>query len=131
MTKKYIFLKSTQTVQFVINIVLSEKIMSTVKITYKSSLPKADGCHHDLVNCCGMSMSQLPQICSVCHNHSPVGSSFMFVRKITWQVPHVEQEVPTHPEHLSSCLVFSHFNEAINTRFVVFIVSSNNLPVNI
>jgi hypothetical protein len=46
-----------------------------------------------------------PQICSTCHKHFPVLSSFMtchmFVTRLTWRVPLVEQKLLTLLEHLS------------------------------
>jgi hypothetical protein len=52
-----------------------------------------------------------PQKCSTCRKHFPVLSSFMtyhrVLTRLTRQVPLVEQELPTLPEHLSSFPVFS------------------------
>jgi len=42
-----------------------------------------------------------PQICSVCRNYNPVLSSFMTLSRVTWRVPHVEQELSTLLEYLS------------------------------
>jgi len=49
-------------------------------------------------------------ICSTCHIHFPVLSSWLitvFVSRLTPRVVLVEQELPTLPEHLSSPPVFS------------------------
>ena len=43
----------------------------------KSSLRKCNGRHNDVVNCYGIFMWQWPPICSICHKHFPVISSFM------------------------------------------------------
>jgi hypothetical protein len=65
-----------------------------------------------------------PQICSTCRKHFPVLSSFMtchmFVTRLTWRVPLVEQKLLTLLEHLSSSLVF---NGVRVTRSLVLYVS--------
>jgi hypothetical protein len=50
-----------------------------------------------------------PRICSVCHNHHLVLSWLItwFVTRVTQWVPHVEQELLTLPEYLSSTPLFS------------------------
>ena len=44
-------------------------------------------------------------ICSVCRNHNPVLSSFMTYHRETWWVPHVDQELLSLPEHMSTLIV--------------------------
>ena len=49
-----------------------------------------------------------PWICSTCLKHFPILSSFTgFVTRLTRRVPLVEQELSTHPEHLSASPIFS------------------------
>ena len=49
-----------------------------------------------------------PWICSTCLKHFPILSSFTgFVTRLTRRVPLVEQELPTHPEHLSASPIVS------------------------
>jgi hypothetical protein len=62
-----------------------------------------------------------PLHCSVCHNHNLVLSSLItwFVTRVTQWVPHVEQELLTLPEYLSSPPIFSGVCIA---RYLVFCV---------
>ena len=63
-----------------------------------------------LRNCMEYLCHKWPRICSTCCKHFPVLSSFMtitgFVTRLTRQVPLVQQELLTLPEHLSSPPVF-------------------------
>jgi hypothetical protein len=60
------------------------------------------------------------RISTVCRSHNATLFSFMsgFVTNVTRRVSLVEQEIPTHPEHLSSPWFFVGF---------VFLISSNDM----
>ena len=45
---------------------------------------------HDLFNRCGVSISQMTTICSVCHNHNPVLSSFMINHRSCNKIPSID-----------------------------------------
>ena len=56
-----------------------------------------------------ISVSQITTDIFVCCNHNPILFSLMTYLSfgLTWQVPHVEQELLSFPEHFSSLLVFN------------------------
>jgi hypothetical protein len=51
-------------------------------VKLKSSLQKFYGRHHNLVDCYGISVSQMTTICSTCRKHFPVLSSFMTYHRV-------------------------------------------------
>jgi len=59
-------------------LLLTSKLLNQgfLVVKLKSSLRKFYGCHHDLVNSHGLSVSQMNK-CSICRNHNPALSSFM------------------------------------------------------
>ena len=80
-------------------------------VKLKSLLRKFYGCNHDLVDCYGISVSQLTK--DMFHLSSTRPFRFVsrlitrFVTRLARQVPLVEQELLTLQEHLSSPPVFS------------------------
>ena len=68
-----------------------------------------------------------PQICSICRHHNSVLSSFTSyhqVPRVTWWVPHMEQELLTLVEHLNSPPVFSGVLVARSLVFYVMLSRS-------
>ena len=51
-------------------------------VKLKSSLQKFYGRHHNLIDCYGISVSQMTTICSTCRKHFPVLSSFMTYHRV-------------------------------------------------
>ena len=87
-------------------------LLSLISKGKHPSLQKLCGCHHDLVNRYGISVSQNDHgYVPLVKKHFPVLSPFMtyhrFVTRLTRRVPLVQKKLFTLPEHLSSSPVFS------------------------
>ena len=82
---------------------------SFLLVKLKSSFRKFYGRYHDLVT--QSLCHKWPWICTIYCSHNPVLSSFMtyhrIVTRVTRRAPHVEQELPTLPEHMTPYPVFS------------------------
>ena len=61
-------------------------IQGFLLVKLKSSLRKFYGCHHDLVDRYGISVSQMTTICSTCRKHFPVLTSFMTYHRVCNQI---------------------------------------------
>ena len=68
---------------------------------------------------------KLPQICTVCRNNNHNSRLITrFVARVTRRVPHVDQEMPTLPEHLSLSLALSGVRVARSLIFCVILCRS-------
>jgi hypothetical protein len=70
-------------------------------VKLKSLLRQFECRHHELVNICEESVSQMTTDMFVCRNHNPVPSHSCFitgfVTRVTQRVSHIEQELSTLP----------------------------------
>ena len=76
-------------------------------VKLKSSLRFFYGRHHDLVDRCGISVSQMTTICSTSWSFPHSRLITGCVTRLTRPFPLVEKKLLTLPEHLSSLPVFS------------------------
>jgi hypothetical protein len=97
-------------------LLLARKLLNQgfLLVKLKSSLPKFCSHHHDLVDRYGIAVSQMttdivPLVVNTFRSFPHQWLITGFVTKLTRQVPLVEHELPTLPEHLSSLRVLVGF----------------------